>query len=362
MRIRVSLLFCVALGVAAEAGPAAPPPDDTSGIPDPVIQLVRYHYPQDTQADHGSREYYYKAFRPVLATWPAVWKAYGARKQVVDAAVAHAAELAKAGDRAGARAALQAVITTIAPDDRGRIDPKKRASLEPRDAEVPAIDAYVQLLVADHDYKAAIEAGALYWTRRKAKDETTEMWYWLAAGADTPLGKLVSDSGGGIAAEIDKVYDAAAHARGANPYAPEGAMLADQADKRLFHEGLMWTVVDVEKGKAGDYVMIQLSPTKVGGKSIDYAGTEQWREPKDCHKTNRIETWDGNGDPIYAEECDYDYFDRKITLHADLAEPLPDWAKGRDTISIIGRIVKPGPAWKISGAVVPDLRYRETDF
>jgi hypothetical protein len=339
--------------------------ENIKGLPPKVVELVRESYPADPNrpgTETNTRNNYYDSLRSAGASFDAAWSAYEQRAAIVKPAIAKAVELEKAGKLAEARRALEEVITPTVVDANGKIDPRGRKTLDPRDAELPAIEAWVRMCVALEDYKSVVEAGRHYVQRRKARDKETELWFWIAAANDKELGFLVSQSGTGIRHEVWKIYDEAAKVRGAPPFDTEGQRTAGMYFNSLSQFGLPWTTVDVEKGKAGAWVMIRVEPVEIGARQIKHSSTQQWRVPKSCRDSAKVSWWDGNGNPVYEQVCDYNYYSRPITLSAKLVETAPAWTTGREMLLVVGKITAAGPAWKLTDAFVPDLRFAETGF
>ncbi|HUH06006.1 MAG TPA: hypothetical protein VML75_28645 [Kofleriaceae bacterium] len=363
-------------GTSAEAAPDAPtapdapaaadagPTENTAGLPQPVIDLVREnHLDDEVRQDYvvGQRNQYYDELRPAVASFRDAWKAYQARVVVVAAAVERTKALEAAGKLAEARAEVSKVITAVPADDQGRILARDRAMLEPRDAELPAVEAWVRITAALKDRKALVEAGRLYWTRRKVKSEDIELWYWLAAVKSEVIARLVDNFDVGIRRDIFKLWDESARVRGAPPLEPEGMRTAAMYSNSLIQYGLGWTVVTVEKGKKGDWIMVSVTPVTVAGQTITHESTERWQTPKRCWDGRNVSWWDSQGRPVYERECEYTHHARPIKFEAKLDGPLPAWAAGRTKLLVVGRIDKPGPTWKLVDAFVPDVRYQESD-
>jgi hypothetical protein len=367
--------WTIAIGLLASASARAQVVEETNGIPAPVVAVVHENYPDPVDNPRNpnphaidnqnrTRNGIYGKLRPTIAEFDQRWAEVQARKTEVDAAVKKAAELVAAKDRKGAREALLAVITPVPAEPNGRIKPKKRDVLEVRDAELPAVDAYVQLLIDDKDWQTAIEAGVMYWTRRHLKDdEEVERWYFLAAKHDKLIGQFgtaPNTIGSDLRHKIYKLWDESGKLRGAGPFDPEGVRLLRNYNVRLAHSGLTSTNVTIEKGKKGDWIQITwVNPTRRTDTSIEYTGTDAWRVPKACHQTGQVEGWDGIGAPIYKEQCEYDEFSRKVSLNAKVRGTLPDWARARSPVTVVGKIVASGPAWKLVDAFVSDQRFAD---
>lgn len=348
--------------------PAPAPANETEhsdGLPPKLVALVREAYSADPDRpgnEIGPRNSYFDDFRPSVTEFQAAWTAYQKRVGEVNAAVAKAAELERAGKLADARAALDAVITPVTIDAAGKIDARARTPLDTRDAELPAIDAWVKVAFAQGDRKAVVEAGRHYWPRRKGRDEETELFFWLAAKHDDALGRLVSQNNPGLRHEIWKIWDEAAKVRGASPFDTEGERAAGMYFASLQQFGLGWTTVDVEEGKRGDWIMVRVEPATVADKKVTHSSTQDWRVPKRCWETEKVSWWDGNGRPVYEQACEYTYHSRPIKLDAKLVEAAPAWARDREVVLVVGKIDATGPSWKLSEAFVPDLRFSETGF
>lgn len=363
----------------APASPASPASPDTSvgdtsaapeketehsdGLPPKLVALVRETYSADPDRpgnELGPRNSYFDTFGPSVKEFQAAWAAYQKRVGEVNAAVAKAAELEKAGKLADARAALEAVITPATVDAAGKIDARARTPLDPRDAELPAIDAWVKVVFAQGDRKAVVEAGKHYLPRRKGRDEETELFFWLAAKHDDMLGNLVSQSNPGLRHEIWKIWDEAAKVRGASPFDTEGQRMAGMYFASLQQFGLGWTTVAVEEGKRGEWIMVRVEPVTVADKKVTHASTQDWRVPKRCWETDKVSWWDGNGRPVYEQACEYTYHSRPIKLDAKLVETAPAWSRDREMVLVVGKIESAGPNWQLSDAFIPDLRFSET--
>lgn len=358
-----------ASGAAPETDTAEAAPEQetehSDGLPPKLVALVRETYGADPDRpgnELGPRNSYYDTFRPSVKEFQAAWTAYQKRVGEVNAAVAKAAELEKAGKLADARAALEAVITPVSVDAAGKIDPRARTPLDARDAELPAIDAWVRVAFAQGDRKAVVEAGRHYLPRRKGRDEETELFFWLAAKHDDALGRLTSQSNPGLRNEIWKSWDEAAKVRGASPFDTEGQRAAGMYFSSLQQFGLGWTTVDVEEGKRGDWIMVRVEPVTVADKKVTHTSTQDWRVPKRCWETDKVSWWDGNGKPVYEQACEYTYHSRPIKLDAKLVEAAPAWSRDREMVLVVGKIESAGPTWKLSDAFIPDLRFSETGF
>lgn len=349
---------------AADAEPAKPK-ENTQGIPPKLVELVHAAYGVDPDRpgnEIGPRNNYFDVFRAPAKAFEEAWIVFEKRKTEVTAAVTNADGLEKAGKLAEARAALEAVITPVTTDAEGKIDARARKTLDPRDAELPAIAAWIRVVAAMGDKQALVEAGRNLYIRRKPRDRDTELWFWLSAADDKAMSFLVSQNTPGIQQDVYKVYTEAANVRGAYPFDTEGQRLAGNHFAGLSQYGLSWTTVDVEKGKKGDWVMIRVEPVTLGDRDVTHSSTQQWRVPKSCRETSKVSYWDGNGNPVYETACQYDYFERPITLKASLKGAPPAWAKGREMLLVVGKITGAGPAWKLTDAFIPDLRFSETGF
>jgi hypothetical protein len=300
----------------------------------------------------------YAKFHPHLVAFEARWKALQAHKSEVIAGVAEANALIKANRLLEARARLEALIAAVPADDQGHVSSRPRDILELRDVEMPAVDAYVDLVATQKDFKALAEAARLFWTRRRVGDDhDLERWYYLAV-KEPAFAKLVSSSGNALQKRMAKITLQAMTIDDAdNTSGNDGERMAGGFAMSLSKYGLAWTTITVDKGKPGDWITMTVTPAKVTDKAITAAQTEDWRVPTRCWKTTTVLSVDGAGNPWYEEQCEYLNKQRQITLEAKLAAPLPAWAKSRTSFPIIGKIAKSGPSWKLIEVVVPDLRY-----
>jgi hypothetical protein len=351
---------------AALAQPALPvaPPEDAHDVPPEIADQIRQHNGDDTvshmtdydRAAHHKwsvehRNQLYATYRGIAAKFEAAWSEFSARKTAVDKAVADADELSKAGKLDEARSLLDSVITPVDLDANGHLPRfnKDRAFIEARDAEVPALLARFQIARAQHDWNAAITAKVNVTVRHRIdQDQPTERLLWIAWDQKSGLvGYSSSDPKAWARLQVDAAQNAV----------DGGVKLADTLDLGAAH-----AMISTEaKLKKGDWVIIPyIDRPKISAKELSYKETIDWRVPTECHTTNRVSFIDDSGTFHYEEDCAYDYHSMVVTLTAALREPVPEWAtKSPRGITIVGKIVTPGPHWKLTDALVIDNRYRD---
>jgi hypothetical protein len=360
VRVTITAVTLGLLASTARPQPAMPvaPPDDDHDVPKEIAELIRQYNQPDTvshrtdfdrAADRRNtavqRNHLYDLYRSMVDKFEAAWKPFVERKAIVDKAVADADALVAAGKIADARAALEAVVTPVVRDAYGRVPKlKDRAFIDPRDAELPAAAALFKIARTQRDWNAAVAARVVITTlHRIDQDQAAERLLWIAADHTTPHLSASTDA--------TKAWDKAAQ-----DAVDGGDKLATSLDLGAAH-----VMISTEtKLKKGEYVVMPyISHAKLTDKELSYSEVLQWRTPTECHKSNRVSWIDDNGTFHYDDDCTYKYDSKKVTLNAQLREPAPEWAAKSYGYTVIGKLVSPGPNWKLTEAIVLDLRYRD---
>jgi hypothetical protein len=365
MRHAVAATTISLLCSIARATPALPvaPPEDDHGVPKEIADLIKQHVtdgnsdntPEFDRAAHHKwaverRNQLYASYRAIGAKFDEAWKDFSARKAVVDKAVADAEALVKDGKLDDARKLLETVITPAVRDAEGRLprESKKRTFIEPRDAELPAALALFKVAKAQRDWNGAIAAKVDVITlHRIDQDETVERLLWIAWDRqDSLVGYNSSDT---------RVW-ANQQVKAAEAAVDGGHTIAATLDLGAAH-----AMISTEgKFKKGDYIVMPfISHAKITDKELSYGETLEWRVPVECHTTNRVSWIDDAGVFHYEDDCTYTYHSKKVTLTAALREPAPEWTAKSYGYTIIGKLVSAGPSWKLTDAVVLDLRYKD---
>ncbi len=335
---------------------AAPAP--AGAVPPLLVELINATYGPDPDGAHGSPETVEKQlarYGEVAAAFEQRWAAFSARKAEVDKAIAAGDALAKAGKYDDAIAAVTAVITPIARDDRGQL-PKQRELLEVRDAELGAVFAWSRYAEAKQDYAPVADIAAAMFVRRKTAEKADEELLWFGEVEAKSLGFLAGspDETKRVQQAIEDAYRTKA----------AGHDLAWGYYKSLeSHFGLVKTAVeDTQHAKKGGGVLMDLVPSKIDDKKLAFTEDEEWQEPYDCTLTDKIDAIDPDtGKVSYKETCKYRTVKRHSELKGTFASAPPSWARatGDDAaaITIAGHVDAAGPKWVLSNVRVLDFRF-----
>jgi hypothetical protein len=276
------------------------------------------------------------------------------RRAEVQKAVDAAAALEKAGKLDDALAAVSGVITKVARDDQGQL-PTKRDVVEVRDAEMPAILAWAHLAEVKKDVTAAPDIAAAMFVRRKlADDKLTEELLWFG-NVDGDQLKFMS----GDADDKDEVRVRQAIGDAGN-LGGEGRKLAWGYYKSLdVHFGVVRSAAeDTKKAGKGQTVLMDLAPDTLDAKGMAFDQTEKWKEPVECHLTDKLDSIDPiTGKLSYKQACTYKTVTRHTVLKGTLAVPTPPWAKAKQTMTLVAHVDTGGPNWKLSAIQVLDFRF-----
>ena len=355
---QVHAYFATMIGTALDKAIEADALDQ--GVPVALVELIATRYPQP-----NNRDPLLASYRGCAVSFDERWRAYTERRAVVDQAVTEATKL-KAGEQdAEAMAALEAVITAVdAPetDHLGRMAPMKRDFLEVRDAELPAVTALGVLAAEQRMAERLPQLRVAFLARRRvSSSEASERIAWLA----THCGENVRKSQGrfygfsvgqkGEATQaVEKVLDYAGRAQ------TDGASLANGFFSSLPEHGL--TVVELGAKPdlvAGQWVMLEVAPTKVTKNSVAYKKLDQWREAYDCGRSDEIDGIDPQtGRFHYKLECKTRAKSQLITLTARVADTSAlkkDGATGYPKVWVLGKVKSVGPKWVLTDARIIEL-------
>jgi hypothetical protein len=311
-------------------------------------------------ADNANhRASYYRTLNEAADLFAKNWDAYQARLAVVSPVVEKAAKLRAANKLADARATIESVITPVTRDpSSGRIK-LARQTVEPIDAELPAVYELIAIARAQNDMLRVVEAGADLYLRRKVEPaRDRELTIWLAA-TQYDLVHGLGVLGGKDVDDLTKILrdTHAAKQAGAEAVTNYLGAIEDLGFKRVLS--------DFEVKLAPDaWVMMtwrdRTSSAKVQNNKLTSSKKLTWQIPYDCVVTNRIESINPvTGFVRYVEKCKYRTESRLVTVDATLAGALPTWASSTGD-KIIARSKRGGPNWVLEQLAVPDLRFLES--
>ncbi|NVB80756.1 MAG: hypothetical protein HOV81_20335 [Kofleriaceae bacterium] len=327
---------------------------DRSKLPAALADKIDRLTSDPTSANQ--RATYYRILDESADLFAKNWDAYQARLAVVSPVVEKAAKLRAANKLAEARALIETVITPVTRDpSSGRIK-LARQTVEPIDAELPAVYELIAIARAQNDMLRVVEASADIYLRRKVEPaRDRELTIWLAA-TQYDLIQGLGVLGG---KDVDDLAKILGDAHSAKQAGAEAVMNYLGAIEDL---GLKRVLSDFEAKLAPEtWVMMtwrdRTSSAKVQNNKLTSSKKLTWQIPYDCVVTNRIESINPvTGFVRYVEKCKYRTESRLVTIEATLAGALPAWASSKGD-KIIARSKHGGPNWVLDQFAVPDLRF-----
>ncbi|MGN6110267.1 MAG: hypothetical protein ACTHU0_34505 [Kofleriaceae bacterium] len=329
---------------------------DRSKLPAALVDKIDRLTSDPTSANQ--RANYYRTLNESADLFAKNWDAYQARLALVSPAVEKAAKLRAANKLADARATLETVITPVTRDpSSGRIK-LARQTVEPIDAELPAVWELIAIARAQNDMLRVVEAAADLYLRRKVEPaRDRELTIWLAATHYDYIHNF-GVLGGKDVDELTKIFrdTHAAKQAGAEAVANYLGTIEDLGFKRVLS--------DSEAKLAPDaWVMMtwrdRTSTAKVQNNKLTSSKKLTWQIPYNCVVTNRVDSINPvTGQVRYVEQCKYRTESRLVTIEATLAGALPSWASSTGD-KIIARSKHAGPSWVLDQFAVPDLRFLE---
>jgi hypothetical protein len=324
------------------------------------VELIKARYPQANNQAPLLAEY-----RACGATFGERWQAFSDRRAIAQAAVTKAVELAAAGQHAEAVAALQAVVTPVdapAVDHLGRMAPLKRDLLEVRDAELPAVIALAVLAVEQRMMHLLPDLRVAFLARRRVSSaEPAERIQWLANHCGAHVRKSQGRFYGFGAGQKPEAHQAVEKVLGACGDAmDDGAKLAKGFFQTLPEHGVTFVELGSKAAvPAGQWVILEVAPTKVTNKKLSYKKKDQWTEGYDCVPSDTIVgIHPVTGRFVYALRCKTRVKQEVITLTAALVEAATI-AKapggGFAPVWLLGKLKAAGPKWALTEASVVAL-------
>jgi hypothetical protein len=318
------------------------------GVPPIIVKLVKSHY------DADNAKGLLDTFGGTASAFDARWKALTSRRAEVQKAVDSAAALEKAGKLDDAIAAVTAVVTKVARDPEGQL-PRKRDVIEVRDAEIPAILAWARLAEAKKDITAAPDIAAALFVRRKLSDDKlTEELLWFGDAVGDQLKFMSGDADDKDEVRVREAINDAPNLGAA------GSQLAWGYYKSMdAHFGVVRSAAeDSKKANKGQTVLMDLAPDSFDAKALSFDQTEKWKEPVECHLTDKLDSIDPvTGKISYKQACTYKDVMRHTVLKGAFAVPPPAWAKPKQTMTLAAHVDVGGPKWKLSDVRVLDFRF-----
>jgi hypothetical protein len=267
------------------------------------------------------------------------WSKYQQRKTEVDDVVSAAGALEKAGKLGEAQKALEAAVTAVKRDAKGKF-PRRYDRLDPLDAEVPLLEALLRVAARRKDWPTLVDACALLEIRAQPWEEADERVLFIVASL-------------GDRQFLEGLYNAL------HEVAHDGAYrmgIAKQRYRDLGKLGLRQISLAEDRAtNAGQWVHFRFSPGPIEGNAASEKYHNVGMVNYGCHDTDRVSAYDRRtGRFDYGRTCKQ----KKVTVDASVAvafkTPPPQWAReGRD-VPVIGKVVKAGPGWQIAEAFVCD--------
>jgi len=335
------------------AAPAAEPSLDVSMLPAKLVELVDALNPGE--GNEPSRLKYRKELVASAGEFDAAWKKYLARKVEVDAALARSQALVAGGDLAGARTLLEGMLAPPVRDERGDIE-RNRGLLEPIDAELPAVQALIEVAAKQGDYLRVVEAaGDLYLRRSVQANREAELLIWLAHHRKDRIERLwpmFPDDRKYVRPFLQGAFDAE----------NGGYLLAEAHLHGLDKYGMK---SDSEGGRKGDPILFDfrhLDEAQLTARTVTWSHKEEWDEPYGCVETRTVDSIDPKTGRIrYRLKCKHRTIKRETSVHVGLAHDLPTWATSDPSqvqkIAFVGTLDAAAPNTKLSAAKVADLRF-----
>jgi hypothetical protein len=366
------LAVCVARAASAADPPTPPPPPPPvtevfaekvsalikepvdgkavgpDGLPLGIVKIIEWkHSKERPEQKARGIEFELARWRPIGKKFDDAWAAYQARAAEVKAAVEKSDQALKDGKPDEARKLVEAVITPNKVSDKGQVD-VHRALVDARDAEIPALLALGRAAAAQNDYLTVANLAQMMYAHRLVGEESDERLLWIGRQNRKELEGLV----------LNNDFVPALILR-ADAEARKLQSLGRGMIKTLFKLGLKEVFLYQPKPvKKGDWIVFQIDPQKVDGKSATFAEHKTYQMPYDCYETNKVMAVDpSDGRIIWEQRCKYRDETVNLDAHIKFAGPPPPWVKPGDLVHFIGRVEKTGPKWIIAEAAVPDWRF-----
>lgn len=335
-----------------------------NGVPQVFIDLINKRYNGDSYAQ--ARQKQFQELQVTSAAFAKQWNLYEARKKAVSGAIARA----KSAPDDQVESILRSVITPATRNEKGFIT-RDRVLIEPYDAEIEAVLELAKVLSKNNDFAALAELTAnLMGCRKVSNDRNEELLMWLATKSGRTLGNLRFGQHADIGHALDRIAKAAhsvqtsKRSRRFNLSADYGR-LAESFHRALPDYGLKRVQLGDYKGvKRNDWVLMDgIFRPKLSNKSLNYVYNKTFHEPYDCRTTNKIIGWNlVTGQWDYERRCKQRPIRVKASVKAKLITPPPSWTESLDrfdSVWVVGKVQKRGPAWRLTDSVMADFRFLE---
>jgi len=328
------------------------------GIPEILAVAIRRKYSYSPPAAKGWIARTTKA----LTAFNRLWRSYSKRKAVVDRAVTKANRQQAGGQLVQARRTLLGVITPVTPTSQRprRRRRRKRVFLKALDAELPALSALGDVALAQKDYALLLGISDALSVRRRVSNLHNERLLWIAENVNLRGLSAGQKNSGDIYRAVRMLWNRASST------VNEGQKLAIGWFRRHTSKTVprLWLGRRKNKARRGQWVVFVMAPTKVSKKRLYYYRDSSYTQSYNCRSTNRIAGIDPHtGRFFYHERCQQRRVKRVVSMTANLAKPLPTWARKKVTrgrflnaVWVLAKLRRKGPRrWRVSQAVPLDL-------
>jgi len=346
------------------AGKLGAKADNDHGVPLAIVAAIEKVYSATIKNPTFNSNAQLALMQKEAAAFDAAWAAIQQRK----ADVAKAIATAKAADAAGARAALQAVLSAspegwptadvssvqFALDIGHKFKPRfldnsisHQVFLLPIDAEYDAAAELASMAARDADFATAATACFTETTRRRVLAEPDERLLWLSR---SPVYRDLVQA----AHKDPVVLDAVTEIKSYQEQRTLGNL--DAVAHGCFRQALddahvtKYAVGDLKTAKADDWVAVAFTPTKWTDAGPVYAEHRSGETAYDCHDTDHLTAITPSGRFIYEQQCKFKPYRIDIDITATLTTPPAQ--KPATEIYVIGKVAKAGAKVQLANAQI----------
>jgi hypothetical protein len=378
-RIAIVLLLALASGAMAYAAPisddlAAGQPsawvagklnvkvDNAQGVPLAIVAAIQKVYNPTIKNPTFNSNAQLALMQKEAAKFDVAWAAIQQRKTDVANAIA----TAKNADAAGARAALEGVLSPP-PDgwptadissvqftlDMGhKFNPRfldnsisHQLFLLPIDTEYAAAAELAAVAARDADLATAAKACYAETTRRRVLAEPDERLLWLAR---SPVYRDLVQAAHKDPVVLDAVTQIKSY------YEQRTLGTLDAVAHGCFRQALddahvsKHAVGDLKTAKVGDWIAVAFTPTKWVDAGPVYAEHRSGFTAYDCHDTNHLTAITPSGRFVYEQQCKFKPFQVNVDMTATLTTPPAQRPAGE--ISLVAEVAKVGAKVQLTKA------------